>query len=280
MTDKNIKYLTTGEFAKLCRVNKQTLFYYDQIGLLSPMLKNEKGYRYYSIHQLELFTLITLLKDLGMSLHDIRQYVEHKSPEKFLSIMHQQKEKVAKQRMEIEMKENMIDAQIELMNKAARIDFDQVSVERLPEQTYYLSKNIEDISDEEFFEVFSDFVEELYKLHIDTGYPIGGLTKREQVLKGEFTNYSYLYIKQLHSQKDNPYLKTIKGDFLIGYHKGEDKKIHHTYKRLLSELERLNLELGDYVLEEYIYDTVVKNSEEQYVTKIMMQVRSKADMTF
>ncbi|MGP4042493.1 MerR family transcriptional regulator [Gracilibacillus sp. D59] len=275
MKEKNIKYFTTGEFAKLCKVNKQTLFYYDQIGLLSPVYKNEKGYRYYSIRQLELFTVISLLKDLGMSLPDIRRYVEHKSPEKFLSIMYQQKEKVAKQRMEIEMKEKMIDAQIELMNTASNLNFDQVKVERLPEQTFYLSKNIENITDEEFFGVFSDFLDELYKYHLDTGHPIGGLTKREQMLKGEFTNYSYLYIKQPHPTKDNPYFKTVQGDFLIGYHVGEDKKIHHTYERLLSELDRLNLDMGNYALEEYIYDTVVKDSEEQYVTKIMIHVNRK-----
>ncbi|MEI2356345.1 MerR family DNA-binding transcriptional regulator, partial [Mesobacillus zeae] len=72
MNNKNGKYLTTGEFAKLCKVNKQTLFYYDQIGLLSPILKDEKGYRFYSIRQLELFIVIGLLKDFGMSLNDIQ----------------------------------------------------------------------------------------------------------------------------------------------------------------------------------------------------------------
>lgn len=29
-------YFTTGDFAKLCEVTKQTLFHYDNIGLLCP----------------------------------------------------------------------------------------------------------------------------------------------------------------------------------------------------------------------------------------------------
>jgi DNA-binding transcriptional MerR regulator len=91
MNKKSGKYLTTGEFAKLCKVNKQTLFFYDQIGLLSPMMKNEKGYRFYSIRQIELFFVIDLLKDLGMSLNDIQQYIQNKSPESFLSLMYQKK---------------------------------------------------------------------------------------------------------------------------------------------------------------------------------------------
>jgi effector-binding domain-containing protein len=112
----------------------------------------------------------------------------------------------------------------------------------------------------------------LYISNLDTGYPIGVITKREHVLKGEFTNYSYLYIEQPNPREGYPYLKAVKGNFLIGYHIGDEKTIHETYKRLLSKMEHLNLVLGDYVFEEYIYDTVVKNQKEQYVTKIMMHV--------
>lgn len=272
MNKKNGKYLTTGEFAKLCKVNKQTLFFYDQIGLLSPVLKNEKGYRYYSIRQIELFFVIDLLKDLGMSLNDIQQYMQNKSPESFLSLMYQKKEEIVKKLQEIETKEKIIEAKIALMEEALHLDFHQVTLEQLPEVTLYLSRNIENITDEEFVEVVSDFINELNVSKLDTGYPIGVITKRKQVLKGEFTNYSYLYIELPNPKEGYPYFKSVKGDFLIGYHIGDEKTIHKTYQRLFSEMERLNLALGDYVFEEYIYDTVVMNHKEHYVTKIMIQV--------
>ncbi|MCY8196596.1 MerR family DNA-binding transcriptional regulator, partial [Bacillus spizizenii] len=44
MSEDLKKYFTTGEFAKLCHVKKQTLFHYDDIGLFSPEIKNENGY--------------------------------------------------------------------------------------------------------------------------------------------------------------------------------------------------------------------------------------------
>jgi DNA-binding transcriptional MerR regulator len=272
MNEKNGKYLTTGEFAKLCKVNKQTLFYYDQIGLLSPILKNEKGYRYYSIHQIELFFVIDLLKDLDMSLNDIQLYMLNKSPERYLSLMYQKKEEIVKKRQEIEVKEQFINAQIGLMEEASRLDFHQVTLEQLPEATLYLSKNIENITEEEFVEVVSDFINELNVSHLDTGYPIGVITKREQVLKGEFTNYSYIYMEQPNPKEGHPYFKSVKGDFIIGYHIGDENTIPDTYKRLFLEMERLNVTIGEYVFEEYIYDSVVKNHKEHYVTKIMIQV--------
>lgn len=272
MNEKNVKFLTTGEFAKLCKVNKQTLFYYDQIGLLSPAYKNEKGYRFYSINQMEFFHVIDLLKELGMSLHDIQQYTQNKSPQKFLSLMYQQKEEIVRKRKEIEMKERQIEAKIALMEEASQIDFHQITLEHLPEATLYLSRNIENITDEKFIEVISEFIEELNESQLDSGYPIGGIIKSEQILKGKFSKYSYLYIEQPNPVDGHPYFKAVKGDFLIGYHIGDDKTIHTTYQRLLSELERLQLTLGEYIFEEYVYDTVVKNQKEDYVTKIMIQV--------
>ncbi|WP_404357647.1 MerR family transcriptional regulator [Cytobacillus firmus] len=272
MSKKDGKYLTTGEFAKLCKVNKQTIFYYDQIGILSPVMKNEKGYRYYSIHQLELFFVIDLLKDLGMSLNDIQQYMQNKSPESFLSIMYRKKAEIVKKRQEIEMKEKMIEAKIAIMEEASHLDFNRITLQRLPEATLYLSRNIQNISDEEFLEVISDFINELQISQLDSGYPIGSITKREQVLKGEYANYSYLYIEQPNPKEGHPYFRAVKGDFLIGYHVGSEKTIGDTYKRLFLEMERLCLTLGEHVFEEYIYDTVVRNDKEHYVTKIMMEV--------
>ncbi|MNW46568.1 Multidrug-efflux transporter 1 regulator [compost metagenome] len=271
----NEKSFTTSEFSKLCKVNKQTLLYYDQIGLFAPMYKNDKGYRFYSIRQLELFNVIELLKDLGMPLKEIQQYIKHKSPASFLSLMHQQKESIVNKRKEIEMTERIINAKIELMEKASRLDFHQISLEEYSEATLYLSKNIKNISDEDFVKVVSEFIDELNVSFLDTGYPIGGITKKEEVLKGEYTNYSYLYMEQPNPRKGFPYLKTMKGYFLTGYHIGEEKTIHETYERLFSEMVRLNLTLGDYVYEEYIYDAVVKYREEDYITRIMMEVTPK-----
>ncbi|KAA0549851.1 MerR family transcriptional regulator [Bacillus sp. BGMRC 2118] len=264
------KLLTTGEFAKLCKVNKQTLFYYDQIGLLCPILKNEKGYRFYSIHQIELFFVIDLLKDLGMSLHDIAQYMKNKSPENFLEIMYEKKEEISKLRQEIETKEKIIETRISFMEEAKKLDFHEMKLVELPEATLYRSRNIEDIPADGFLGVISDFINELDELHLDTGYPIGVMTKREHIVKKKYHHYSYLYIEQPSPKEGYPYFHAIKGNFLVGYHIGDEKTIHLTYERLFAELNRLQLQVGDYVFEEYVYDTVVMNKKEQFVTKIMI----------
>ena len=76
-----LKPLTTGEFAKICNVKKHTLFHYDDIGLLKPDYYDENGYRFYSYSQLNLFYFISMMKELGMSLDEIKFYLNSRTPE-------------------------------------------------------------------------------------------------------------------------------------------------------------------------------------------------------
>ena len=45
--------LTTAQFAKLHKINKRTLHYYDEIDLFKPKFKGENNYRYYDIRRLK-----------------------------------------------------------------------------------------------------------------------------------------------------------------------------------------------------------------------------------
>ena len=73
------RYIKTGEFAKLVGVTKHTLFYYDKIGLFSPEIKLENGYRFYSFDQLDVFDVIQTLRELDVSLEEIAEVVSKRT---------------------------------------------------------------------------------------------------------------------------------------------------------------------------------------------------------
>ena len=75
---KNKTYFTTGEFAKLFGIKKQTLFHYDQCGIFKPDVIGENGYRYYSYSQPETFAIIAMLRELGVSIHEIKEHMDHR----------------------------------------------------------------------------------------------------------------------------------------------------------------------------------------------------------
>lgn len=65
--------MNTGTFAKMCGVEKRTLFHYDDIDLLKPVLVRENGYREYSVEQLGMMDMIKIFQTCGYSLSEIRQ---------------------------------------------------------------------------------------------------------------------------------------------------------------------------------------------------------------
>lgn len=64
---------TISEMANIFNVTRQTLIYYDKIGLFRPAVVNEKGYRFYSPTQIPLMRLICMLRDLGVELDEIQR---------------------------------------------------------------------------------------------------------------------------------------------------------------------------------------------------------------
>lgn len=66
-----------GEFAKACGVSVSALRYYDEQGVLSPVYIDKfTGYRYYSRGQTEVCRRISMLKDAGFSLAEIKSIMQ------------------------------------------------------------------------------------------------------------------------------------------------------------------------------------------------------------
>jgi DNA-binding transcriptional MerR regulator len=69
--------LKIGEFSRLSQVTVKTLHHYDEIGLFKPShIDDCTGYRYYTLEQLPRLHRIMMLKELGLSLEQIRALLE------------------------------------------------------------------------------------------------------------------------------------------------------------------------------------------------------------
>lgn len=78
--EKKSRLLTIGQFAALHGINRKTLMWYDQIGLFQPAyIHPENGYRYYSYYQSSILETILLLRELDMSLEEIRAFLNQRS---------------------------------------------------------------------------------------------------------------------------------------------------------------------------------------------------------
>ncbi|MGH8681998.1 MAG: MerR family transcriptional regulator [Burkholderiales bacterium] len=67
-----------GDFSRIARVSCRLLRYYDELGLLKPVVVDrETGYRFYSASQLPQLNRILVLKELGLSLEQIGQIIDN-----------------------------------------------------------------------------------------------------------------------------------------------------------------------------------------------------------
>ena len=76
--------LSTGEFARMCNVSKELLIHYDKLGLLKPKVIGKNGYRYYSLKQLYLMDAIRFFLDTGMSMKEVKTYLDNRTTDLFL----------------------------------------------------------------------------------------------------------------------------------------------------------------------------------------------------
>ena len=85
---------TTGELAKLCGVTVRTVQYYDQRGILIPSELSEGGRRVYSDSELKRMKMICFLRELDLSIEAISQILQEEHPEKLLSLLIEQQDKL------------------------------------------------------------------------------------------------------------------------------------------------------------------------------------------
>ncbi len=63
--------ITIGKLAKGAGVNRQTIFYYERRGLLSPARRTDSGYRLYELESVRVIRFIKNAQELGFSLAEI-----------------------------------------------------------------------------------------------------------------------------------------------------------------------------------------------------------------
>ena len=90
---------TVGEVSKITGISKDTLRYYDRIGLFQPALKDpHNGYRYYTIDQFWYMDIITCFRKLGMSIEKIKKTLSYKDNSHIVAILNEQRQEAEKMR--------------------------------------------------------------------------------------------------------------------------------------------------------------------------------------
>lgn len=272
------RYMTTGEFAKLMGVTKHTLFHYDEIGLFSPAIVKDNGYRFYSINQMELFETISLFKDMGMPLMEIKTFLDKRDAKSILALFDEEENQIDKQIAALKKQKMFINAKRNQIKQAMKIDFSRIERRHLPEY-YYIIREVNKQSEEDFFYKTNELVTDYIKKNSNGIYNIASLQSYQDIKEGIYDNYTKVALMADKKPRGMKYHTLEQGEYLIAYHKGHWDSIGEAYIRFLQYAAEYKLELDDVIVEHYIIDNILAEHIEDYVTQISVRILSNESVS-
>lgn len=268
MTNEFEKTFSTGQFAKLLEVSKDTLLYYDKIDLFKPAGTHANGYRYYTLEQYDQFVAIQSLREVELPIKELKRYFESPNVEDLKNLATVQKQKVALEIKKLQDIQFFLERTVELTEEMANVSFDEVIIKELPEEAIVYSEHKVDWTApmEELFEHSTHF---LKQLGVKSTAAHGVVYDKKAFLNGELNDYNYLFCR---INEPTAVMKPA-GHYAILYHRGCYEEIEEAYTILRSSLNNKKVTIDGNIYEEYLLHSIATNKESEQITKISVKVK-------
>ncbi|MGL4798458.1 MAG: MerR family transcriptional regulator [Cellulosilyticaceae bacterium] len=264
--------LKTNEFAKLFDIHKKTLFYYDEIDLFKPYYVDTNGYRYYSYHQYDTFSIISILKEIGMPLKEIKVFINERNPNLLVDRLMIEKQKLKTHIKKLQHMEQLLETVTTTTEAALSLDPSTITLVESPEEYLTLSSPITAYDDHSFFQVVADHFKYCIQHHIEDGHPVGAIVSKEHLKEKKFTSLNYLFTKT-NTYHDTPFaFVKPSGYYVVGYNQGNYDTSPNAYERLLHFIAEHHLTICGASYEETLLDHLSSPNPENYLTRIAIQV--------
>lgn len=260
-------YLTIGEFAELSGVPRKTLIYYDRIDLLKPEKVSDKGFRYYHYHQLYTINMIIALKEVRISLKEIKNYMTEQTPEAILAMLQKQKQMANQRSVYFAKMEQMLDMQIQSISRNLTDDpctVEYNSYEEVPlffDESPYSQKSFR----------FSVSITAFYKYCSSHGYEFpypSGFVLRQTDLDNtpEQAACIQLYAKVPVSNRSRP-----KGDYLSIY-TTNSLAFEKPYQHLVDYAQKHHLSIDSDFYLDFVANELIADNFNDFRLKMMVRV--------
>lgn len=203
------KLLQISEFAKLANTNRRTLIFYDESGLFHPHTVNDAGYRLYSYDQLYQISFILGLRELGLSINEIKQYLQESDNAVLSKQLRQLDTKIGQQIHHLKQIQMTIRQRLVHPRAIEQAEFYQPIITYLPEASFWCSDYSVDCTVEEMANIFSDFYSKLNMSLVTNNLRSGFKTNLRQPIADQYANAGFRIIKEQSIPALNYDLPTI-----------------------------------------------------------------------
>lgn len=262
-----------GELSKIFNISSDTLRHYDKIDLLKPEYDEKNDYRYYSIRNFFKLSRILFLKNLDISLTEIKKYMVNKNTNNLLNLLKKKEDEIdVKINRLLNLKKN-IQTKLDLLENIEG-KLDQIIIKKIPQRigAFIDLNNVE--SDYEIKQTFKRH-EEYLKISswLNEGQIYTSLSK-ENMDQGILNKFRYFIeivpidsevYKQLKVFPENEYVCMA---FLGPY---RDMVKH--YQLLIGWIKENGYQIVGDSIEKNIVDYDFSDSEDEYISEIQIPVK-------
>ena len=244
--------LTTGEFARLCKTTKQTLFHYDKENLLKPRYVSENGYRRYGVEQFFDFDMIGMLKDTGSTLKEIRGYMRGLNAGDFLATLEAKRLVAKKERERLAQREQKLQDMAVLTREALALSYDTFMVELQQEERLEVfpveTAPLAGMPD--IVKSFAEYLDFYEKRETMPRFPFGIIVNHEDVTRGLYAERYYFGRAIRGTPRSMLHIKPA-GRYAVLAHKGTVQTHQEAFIGLLRQIKDAGLSAAG---DAYAYD--------------------------
>lgn len=268
---------TIGELSKHQNISRQTLIYYDKIGLFCPAYTDpSNGYRYYSPAQLDYLDTILILKKIGFSLDEIKEHMKHYTMERSIAALQKQLVVINRRIEELQMLKSRVKQRCAQMESClcAQHEGEKVTLEQIERQYILLQPvpqphTLEDVS----LATKQCFVR-AFKEKLPVYFQSGAVVPCDRICAGRYTEAEYAF---LPIEKKIPAVPEIRelpaGRCVCTYHVGDYLSIGKAYERILDYCAKNDLHIQSDSYEFALNDYLSTGDEREYITRVLFYVQ-------
>lgn len=267
------KLLNISEFAKISGVSRQTLIYYDRIGLFSPIMVADNKYRLYSHNQVDNIGIITILSDLGIPLKKIKEILADISLDTISNTLEYQLTAIQEKIEKLSLLRDMTELRLEQLNEGRRFcdNLENVHIEELKEDiSICIGNSIQCLQEDIGDDVVLDFFDKIEKLDIPMIFSFGHIKCSEDILQGVYNRATNMWFRLKDKKHSNDIIPS--GKYIVGYGRGDYGNTNYIYPELLKYAEEHQITLTGRVYEEYLIDELSEKDPNNFVVKVIVAI--------
>lgn len=272
-------YFSIGELAKYQNVSKQTLIFYDRIGLFCPaFIDPNNGYRYYSSEQIDYLDTILIMKKIGFSLNEIKEHMENYNVNSSLAVLGKQISVIDARINELCLIRNRLEHRCKQMDSALTYMRREIPIiaENAPEQYLYVQPVSSPYSLKEISIATKKCFSQAFQNQLPIYFQCGVIVPWEHIKEQRYTAATFAFLPIEQTDKTDNVMALPSGKCVSAYHIGNYLSIGESYEKIIKHCAANNLEIISDSYEFCINDYITSFDENEYITKIMFYIRDNS----